>query len=640
MGVGLSSVRRGVSLRVKIISLVCGTYTLCLMSVLVVGVASFIDNKESYLIDNNSYVVKAASRSVEDQLNKVILMTRVMHSFVQAGDNKSIKKLFEENKRTLQLKKLLILSVLKNGTMRSFSSIGDEDNSLVHGLDQLGWDSQRFINDQILVNKSASGEIALGVFNGTAEEGGGGTAYYCLVTPDLNLLENSFEGSIYLVDALGDPLFQSKNAETEIHRSRIVEILKPILDEKNLFGIKRWSSGRFDYLVSFQRLSFRELTMIGLIPEKIAFKAAQSWFLRAITLGFSILAITLGVILVMMRRITEGLRAINEIIEKVKAGEFSFRLKSRGIQNDEIGVLTTSFNLLAGRIDELMEEAANKVEIKLNNESTRMVRDYLLPSSPLVLKEFCFSGQSLFAPICGGDLWFYEVVRGFVVVFIGKVDGGGISASIIMGSVRGAFSSFCSALRTMELESLSLKSMITQLNSVIYGITQGTQKLSCFSAVFELKTGRLEMINAGHLIPYLLRDEQGKGLDDDGKVNRFRPLPLKKSAALGATRNYRAESDSYQLYPGDMIFWYSPGLLKNINFQGDSLSSDKIFPFLSDLYDQYEGKAEVVAREGIEKIRLFLGESSKNLTDDITIVVGTIPKTARFSKLDESETVA
>ena len=79
------------------------------------------------------------------------------------------------------------------------------------------------------------------------------------------------------------------------------------------------------------------------------------------------------------------------------------------------------------------------------------------------------------------------------------------------------------------------------------------------------------------------------------------------------SQNIRVEADSFQLQPGDMMFWYTSGLLKTLNPQGETLNSDRVFELLSELYDQYDGQAMKITQEIVEKLKRSLAIYPRSL---------------------------
>ncbi len=373
------------------------------LSLLFLGLSFFSEDKGSYLLNYNLLQVVSSSSSVENQIKKVELMTRLMHEEILKKNSHEIINIFNEQSKSLKLKSLLVLRLSKDGVFKEESLIGDEDHSLLHVLDQLGWNSERFFNDPVLVAKAPSGELALGTFFRFSD--GGGTAYLVLLNPDLNApqyLPDYF--NIFLVNSLGDALYSTQKSTKFIGRSEILDILKPVLENRIVFGIRKWNSEHDHYLVAYQQLSVKELAVVGMVSEKAILSSSRILIFSFFVISSSFIFITIGFVLVFLKRIIEGLSTMLAITVKIKEGNFSFRLDTKRMHEDEIGALATSFNLMAGKIDQLVSEAVHQVEVRNDQEILAIVQNKFIPQLPLNLPLFSFSGKSIFSRQWGGGL--------------------------------------------------------------------------------------------------------------------------------------------------------------------------------------------------------------------------------------------
>lgn len=626
----MAELRNSFPLRIKLVVLIAVALAASLGSILAVGVAIMMDDKGSYIMDYNLTQVQAAANSVENQIQKVLLMTRLLHVKVQNSDQAGVRELYKESTQSLGVKKLLTLSVSSKGLFKTLMAFGDDDGGLAHSLDQLGWDSLRFLNDHVLIGRAPSGDLTVGSLVRGPQ---GGTAYVAVLTPQLNLPDGSSDFQIYLVDSVGDPLYSNGLSQQRIPKAHLAELLKSILDQNVTSGARKWSSGADDYLASYNRLGFKELTVIGLISESTAYAAVRALFLRSIALGLSVLLISVGLTLIFVKRLTEGLRAMAVITEKVVQGDFAFRVDTRGMKNDEIGALATSFNLMASKIDELMTEAANRVEIRHDKETVTAVQSNLFPEKPLIEKNITFSGSSCFSPQCGGDWWHYDRIGNYAIMIVGKVEGKGLSAAMLTAAAHAAASSFSSTTKMILTQAPNLRFLVSHLNTAIFEASKGKQKMSCFISCMDIESGKLQMINAGLGVPYLHRlDFGGRPAD---VADRFEPLPIRSIDPLGSRDYVKVDPETFQLKAGDMIFWYTNGLLKTFNLKGELLGMKKIYELMAALYDNFDAQADKISIGMMEKAVEFFGEVAQAPPDDITVVVAAVPKKAYFMEVVE-----
>ncbi len=203
---------------------------------------------------------------------------------------------------------------------------------------------------------------------------------------------------------------------------------------------------------------------------------------------------------------------------------------------------------------------------------------------------------------------------------------------MLMGVVKGAISGLCYAMSS-ETGAPSLKRIVFNVNTVIFGVTQGKQRITGFFLLIDTRTGTMEAVNASHPAPFLYKPTSNGGSIHPSDL--FKPFMFRNSPVLGASAQIRIHVESMQIQPGDMIFWSSARLMSTPNSKSETLSVDHLFSLLLDLHENSSGQAMQIASQLIEKISLFFGESSKYFSDDITFAVATISKKAVFEVRDE-----
>ncbi|MGZ3697852.1 MAG: PP2C family protein-serine/threonine phosphatase, partial [Bdellovibrionota bacterium] len=456
----------------------------------------------------------------------------------------------------------------------------------------------------------------------------GGTAYVSLTSPNLNLPESASSFEIYLTDSSANLLFSNTELKSTRDRKAVTELTASIIKDHVTSGARKWSSERDDYLVAYQRLSFKELTVVGMVPEGVAYAAVGSLVLRSLVLGFSILMIATGVALVFSKRMTEGLRLIAAVTEKVSQGSFAFRVDTRGLINDEIGALASSFNAMAERIDELMTEVEVRVTSANNKEANTAVHGNLLPDRPYMHANFNLCGSSIFAEQCAGDWWHYEQIGDYVLTFVGKVEARGLPAAMMTAAVHGAVTTYAATMRSMPRAVPQLQSLVNTLNTAVYQSGRGKLKMACFVGMFDLQSGNFHLANVGMQQPFLHRIPFGGRPEKDAE--RFSLLGKNRHPLLGAGDFIQVKPETVQLKPGDMIIWNTPGMTKSLNVKGQHLDTPDLYKILSKLYDEYEAQSNKVAAGVTAKVTEFLGDIAKTPPDDITAVILAVPKKAYF----------
>jgi serine phosphatase RsbU (regulator of sigma subunit)/HAMP domain-containing protein len=628
----LSGLQNTLSVRLRLTLLLVSAMLLVLASSLAVGVSMFVNDKGSYIMDYSLSQVRSAANSVDNQIQKTLLLSRVIHSLGKTAGDGAIEKIFHENSSALRIKSMGIWDLKKGKSIECRAILGEENKNLIHLLDQLGWDSVRFLHNPVLLAKTSADDLVVG--NYIREENGSGAVYVSVLAADLNLPETLADFQVLLIDSTGDPALGEGVPLKTFNRGDIVNVSKQVLDEKFESGVKTWLFRGESYLLTYYHLKHKEFAVIGLAPDKVAFGAVYGFFLRALMLGISIILIFIGILMLTLKKITTSLQSMSEVVEKVAGGVFTYRVDTQGMKNDEIGTLATTFNLMIGKVDELVIDAVSQVESNYELEAVSTVQNGYVPKAPLEVGPISFAAQSILSAQSGGDWWFYEKLGDHILTIVGKFEGRGLAASFLSAVAFGSVSTYCVAYKNMlGAKAPNLRDLVIQLNSSLYQATLGKQKLACSIAVLDTRSGKIEVINASSPPPYLHRIDPENQTEDTAQ--RFEFIPLKKHAALGSNPTFKADFRPFQLEPGDFVFWNTIGLMTTLDGKGESLSTPRVFQYLAELYDQNEAQAVKISTAFMEKIKVFYGATAQFPSDDVTIALLAISKKASFKERDE-----
>jgi serine phosphatase RsbU (regulator of sigma subunit) len=143
----------------------------------------------------------------------------------------------------------------------------------------------------------------------------------------------------------------------------------------------------------------------------------------------------------------------------------------------------------------------------------------------------------------GGDYFDYFTREndGMLVFALGDVSGKGIGAALLVTSLH-------AAVRASAASAKSPAETMTELNRYLFASTPSEQYATLFCAQLDLRTGRLEYANAGHVPPLLLHRE--------GTTERVNSAGL--PVGLFADAEYKC--GSLQLQPGDLLAVASDGI--------------------------------------------------------------------------------
>lgn len=218
----------------------------------------------------------------------------------------------------------------------------------------------------------------------------------------------------------------------------------------------------------------------------------------------------------------------------------------------------------------------------------------LLASSPR-LPGWEASTSFLPARELGGDLYdFVQIDSDLWGIMIGDVSGKGIPAALHMAVARTLF-------RIEARYSRNPVQTLARVNeSLIEQIPQGCVTL--LYAHLNVCDGTLRLANAGHNYPIIL-NETVREVALDG-------LPL------GIDRDYVFSETTTTMEPGDVLIFYTDGVIDAVNDRDEVFGFERLFRLLS------EGtlrRPRALTRQIVRAVRAFTGPTPQN--DDITLVV-------------------
>jgi serine phosphatase RsbU (regulator of sigma subunit) len=166
---------------------------------------------------------------------------------------------------------------------------------------------------------------------------------------------------------------------------------------------------------------------------------------------------------------------------------------------------------------------------------------------------------------CGGDWWsLHKLSRGRVLIGIGDVTGHGVAAAMVTAAAKGA----TEAAVRLHGDDLDLIALMGRLDAAVRRVGAGKLHLTCFLTLIDPEAGEVRFVNAGHVVPYVVRDAGKPELDIHALVARGNPL--------GAGANPVTRSAVRRIEPGDLLVWYTDGLVEGNDTQGDQFGDRRM----------------------------------------------------------------
>jgi serine phosphatase RsbU (regulator of sigma subunit) len=289
----------------------------------------------------------------------------------------------------------------------------------------------------------------------------------------------------------------------------------------------------------------------------------------------------------------------------------------RALRRDELDFLTRLDDRLAASLVfvRMARQAREQVAIEREVELAAVVQAGFVPPATLQ-RAGAVSLLGTWEPAsqCGGDWWsMYPLDGDRVLITIGDVTGHGVAAAMVTAAVKGA----CDA--TVRLGGdLDVVKLMDRLDAAVRRTGAGRFHLTCFVALLDPAAGTVTFANAGHTVPYLLRVTGGPELDLQALVARGNPL--------GAGAAPTARASQKKLQPGDVLVWYTDGLVECLDPDGKQFGDRRMQRLLRKLDP---GRLDPAAVHDAVGSAAAAHRAGRKHDDDMTLLVATIERQVR-----------
>ena len=277
---------------------------------------------------------------------------------------------------------------------------------------------------------------------------------------------------------------------------------------------------------------------------------------RNLGLGLGVIALAVIGIVPISHRMTQHLSALSAGVRQLAGGDFRTRVPVGS--SDEFGSLAASFNQMAADLERHQALVVERERLRGELELSRQIQNEMLPRGPLRSTVAEIAGVSVPAREVGGDFFnYFDLSDGRLALLVGDVSGKGVSAALLMANAQ-------ATLRArLPLEN-DLAALADAFDRELDLNTPGPVYLTLFMGILEKDGRRLRYVNAGHNPQFLIRDRGGiEPLSSTG-------LPI----ALYSGHGYREEQIDVE--HGDLLFFYTDGLVEAENAQGDMFGAERL----------------------------------------------------------------
>lgn len=277
---------------------------------------------------------------------------------------------------------------------------------------------------------------------------------------------------------------------------------------------------------------------------------------RNLGLGLLVIALAFVGIIPISHRMTQHLATLTRGVRQLAGGDFRTRVPVRS--KDEFGALAGAFNQMAEDLERHEALAVRQERLRRELELSRLIQTEMLPRGSLRSGPAEIWGVSIPAREVGGDFFNYFVLPdGRLALLVGDVSGKGVSAALLMANIQ-------ATLRARLPHETDLAQLADRLDRELDQNTPGGVYLTLFLAILEMDGRLLRYVNAGHNPPFILR--KGGGIEPLGSTG----MPIALYAGHGYTEARIALAD------GDLLFFYTDGLVETENTEGDMFGAERL----------------------------------------------------------------
>jgi sigma-B regulation protein RsbU (phosphoserine phosphatase) len=213
--------------------------------------------------------------------------------------------------------------------------------------------------------------------------------------------------------------------------------------------------------------------------------------------------------------------------------------------------------------------------------------------------------------VLGGDLFdVFSIKPDHVALYVADVAGHGVSAALISGLLKMAFTSVRerSAIATGHLHADLLRpdKVLATLNEMLVKELPDYEFITVIYSVLDLATDTLLLSCAGHPSPFLIQAGNGA----------VSVCPIQNGTALGLAAGQDYPLNSIKLHAGDKVLYYTDGLIEAMDEQGREFGEDRVLGVLRTCGARTPADVVAALRHAVEQHR-----GNGAVSDDFSLLI-------------------
>jgi phosphoserine phosphatase RsbU/P len=261
-----------------------------------------------------------------------------------------------------------------------------------------------------------------------------------------------------------------------------------------------------------------------------------------------------------------------------------------------------AISIANARLYQRIHEEEQRMERDL--EMARQVQLRLMPSRPPKLERAEIAAQFVAARSIGGDVYDYlDYGPGRTALAVGDVSGKAAPAALYAALTSGI-------LRSLAPQHLSPAAMLAALNDQLQERKLDSQYVTMLMAVWDDSNQTLQIANAGSVQPLFVAINTDATKPPEVRTIQAEGFPL------GLFPNAEYEEFTLSTRPGDLIVFFSDGIVDAVNGAGDMFGDDRLKQLLE---SQHHPTAQSTVEAILQAVTNFQAGTAH--FDDETIVV-------------------
>lgn len=442
-----------------------------------------------------------------------------------------------------------------------------------------------------------------------------GGAFWGIATLDISLPQLVAEAEQLSVGQRGYAFIVSRNGQFLAYpeKSKIMqatiqdanpELARRMLALESGIMRTREPAGGRDAWVAYAPVQAGEFSLAIVYPQSEVLAEAMELQKELLVLGGAGLLALFGAIIIVARSITRPITRLAQAAQEVSSGELDQRLDIR-TRTEEVRHLTNAFRKMTRDLRMQMQELryTTSMQQRLEGElaAARSIQMSMMTRSFPAFpdrREIDLHAVVKPARAVGGDFYdFYFLDPDHLCLLIGDVAGKGVPAALFMAVSK-------TLLKANAGRATSPAELFRKVNEELCVDSTSGMFVSLVLAVLNVRTGEVEICNAGHPAP--LRVTIG---------NNITSLDGKSGVALGAWPGISYQVSHHKLTPGDTLVFFTDGITEALSPKEQFYSAGRLQRVLAPLAGM---PAEHVTRAVVQDVRAFGAEHEQS--DDLTLL--------------------